>query len=74
MGSNGVRRGKVKWFHDKKGFGFVTGDDDGKDYFVHFSEIQSKGHKSLEDGQVVEFVPDTSPKGPVATKVTLVSL
>ena len=56
--------GVVKWFNDQKGFGFVSSG--GKDYFIHFKEIQSEGFKSLKEGEKVTFEPDTSPKGPVA--------
>ena len=47
--------GKVKWFNQEKGFGFITNDEDGKDIFVHFSAINAEGFKTLEEGQVVEF-------------------
>lgn len=63
-------QGTVKWFSDKKGFGFIAAD--GKDYFVHFKEIQSSGFKTLQDGDIVSFTPATSPKGAVATQVTKV--
>ena len=56
--------GVVKWFNDQKGFGFVASG--GKDYFIHFKEIQSEGFKSLTEGDKVEFEPQTSPKGPIA--------
>ena len=48
--------GKVKWFNQEKGFGFITNDEDGKDIFVHFSAINAEGFKTLEEGQVVEFL------------------
>merc|ERR1719410_2413031 len=49
-------KGVVKWFDPKKGFGFVSSEEDGQDYFVHFSSIEGQqGHRSLEDGDKVEF-------------------
>jgi cold shock protein len=57
--------GVVKWFSDGKGFGFVSAN--GKDYFIHFKEIQTDGFKSLKEGDKVRFEPSVSPKGPVAT-------
>ena len=60
--------GKVKWFNAKKGYGFVTGED-GKDVFVHFSDIVSKGFKTLKDGEEVTFDLVQSDKGPKATNV-----
>lgn len=61
--------GKVKWFNDKKGFGFITPDGGGKDLFVHHSEIQSDGFRTLAEGQAVEFEVIQDTKGPKATKV-----
>ena len=62
--------GKVKWFNDQKGFGFITPDDGNSDCFVHHSEIQGDGYKSLAEGESVEFELGEGPKGPQATKVT----
>ncbi len=61
--------GKVKWFDAKKGFGFVTPDDGGADLFVHFSNIEADGFKSLDEGQEVEFRVEEGRKGPQATNV-----
>ncbi len=60
--------GKVKWFNAEKGYGFIT-TEDGKDVFVHYSQIQSEGYKSLDEGQAVEFEINDGPKGPQATNV-----
>jgi cold shock protein len=60
--------GKVKWFNDSKGFGFVEVDD-GTDAFVHHSEIQGDGYKSLTEGEAVEFDVVQGDKGPKATNV-----
>jgi len=61
--------GTVKWFNPEKGFGFITPDEGGKDFFVHHSEIETSGFASLDEGQKVEFEVGDSPKGPCATKV-----
>ncbi|MDF1566302.1 MAG: cold-shock protein [Deltaproteobacteria bacterium] len=63
-------RGKVKWFNDAKGFGFIVGDDAGEDVFVHFSVIDMDGFKTLREGQEVEFEVVQGPKGLQASKVT----
>ncbi|AKN29925.1 cold-shock protein [Clostridium carboxidivorans P7] len=62
--------GTVKWFNGEKGFGFITGED-GKDVFVHFSQIKSEGYKSLEEGQEVSFDAVKGPKGLQAENVTI---
>ncbi|WP_299227083.1 cold-shock protein [Sulfurihydrogenibium sp.] len=61
--------GTVKWFDSKKGFGFITRDDNGQDIFVHFSAIQGSGFKNLEEGQKVRFEIVQDTKGPRADKV-----
>lgn len=61
--------GTVKWFNEKKGFGFISPDDGGDDLFVHHSEIKTKGFATLEEGQKVEFDVAAGPKGPRAANV-----
>jgi cold shock protein len=65
-----MQTGKVKWFNEEKGFGFISSE--GKDYFVYFKEIQTQGFKTLKEGQEVKFNAGTSPKGPCAKEVTIV--
>ena len=60
--------GKVKWFNAEKGYGFIS-TEDGKDVFVHYSQINSDGYKTLDEGQAVEFEINDGPKGPQATNV-----
>lgn len=66
-------KGKVKWFNAKKGFGFITREDDGTDIFVHFSAIQSEGYKKLRQEQEVEFDTEQGDKGPQAKDVKILS-
>ncbi|MDQ3405867.1 MAG: cold-shock protein [Actinomycetota bacterium] len=64
-----MAQGTVKWFNSEKGFGFIAQDDGGADVFVHYSEIQSNGFRSLEENQRVEFEVGQGQKGPQATNV-----
>lgn len=61
-------RGKVKWFNNAKGYGFI-GQEGGPDVFVHFSAIQTEGYKSLQEGDSVEFDISQGQKGPQAENV-----
>ena len=61
--------GTVKWFDNKKGYGFISASEGGKDLFVHMSEIQMEGFKTLKEGQKVEFEQGETDKGPCAKNV-----
>lgn len=61
-------RGKVKWFNDRKGYGFIT-TESGSDVFVHHTAIQADGYRTLAEGQEVEFEVESGPKGEQASKV-----
>ena len=63
--------GQVKWFNEKKGFGFIE-QDGGKDLFVHYTAIQGDGFKSLKEGQRVRFEIEETAKGPKAKNVQIV--
>ena len=63
-----MAQGTVKWFNGEKGFGFIS-QTEGPDVFVHFSEIEGSGYKSLEENQRVEFEVTQGPKGAQATRV-----
>ena len=64
-----MAKGKVKWFDERKGFGFITPDDGGEDLFVHHTNIMGQGFRSLSDGQEVEYEVGEGRKGPQATEV-----
>ena len=65
-----MNKGTVKWFNAEKGFGFITSEE-GKDLFVHFSEIQKDGFKTLEEGEKVTFEVKEGQKGPQAANVQI---
>ncbi|KAF3925308.1 hypothetical protein ABW20_dc0107855 [Dactylellina cionopaga] len=61
--------GKVKWFNSEKGYGFITPEDGGTDIFVHYSAIDGRGFRTLEEGQDVSYEITMGPKGLTATNV-----
>jgi CspA family cold shock protein len=63
-----MARGKVKWFNEQKGYGFIE-QDNGTDVFVHYSSVKGEGFKTLAEGQEVEFDVTQGPKGPKAENV-----
>ena len=64
-----MAQGIVKWFNDRKGYGFIS-QEDGNDVFVHFSSINAEGYKTLSEGDRVEFDIEESDRGPEAKNVT----
>ena len=64
-----TNRGTVKWFNSSKGFGFIEPQDGGSDVFVHYSEIDMDGYKTLDEGQQVEYELQDGDKGPKATTI-----
>ncbi len=69
-----MARGKVKWFSDAKGYGFIEPDEGSEDLFVHYSAIQGTGFKSLAENEIVEYEVEQGPKGPRAVNVARVGL
>jgi CspA family cold shock protein len=61
--------GKVKWFNENKGYGFILSDEGSRDIFVHYSEIRDDGYRTLAEGETVEYELMDSPKGPQAKSV-----
>lgn len=64
--------GKVKWFNEDKGFGFIEREDGGEDVFLHFSALSGSGFKTVQEDQRVEFIVVPGPKGPKAEDVTTI--
>lgn len=67
--SDALSIGKVKWFNNTKGFGFIAPEDGGEDIFVHYSVIKADGYKTLSEGQSVQYEITRGPKGLHATNV-----
>lgn len=74
MAKKDLMNGTVKWFDVRKGYGFISSDEDGVDCFVHFSNINMEGFKRLKAGQTVSFVQDEDEQGrTVAKEVTIIA-
>lgn len=69
LGEVKVESGTVKWFNPEKGFGFIEREN-GEDVFVHFSDINAEGYRTLDEGEVVSFEVEEGDRGPKATNVT----
>ena len=67
-----MQKGTVKWFDDKKGYGFIAPDEGGKDCFVHYTGVVGSGHRTLAEGQRVQFQIVSDDRGPKAENVTVV--
>jgi CspA family cold shock protein len=67
-----VVQGKVKWFNNQKGYGFITPENGSEDVFVHHNNIQMDGYKSLQEGQMVEFKTEQGNKGLQAVEVKVI--
>ncbi len=65
-------RGRVKWFNEDKGYGFIERDDGGEDVFLHFSALSQSGFKTIAEDTAVEFEVEQGPKGPKAANVVQV--
>ena len=72
MEVEGMAQGTVKWFNSEKGFGFIAPDGGAADVFVHYTEIQGDGYKSLAEGASVSYDGEQGPKGPAAANVQLI--
>jgi CspA family cold shock protein len=62
-------KGKVKWFNENKGYGFIQQESDGRDVFVHYSDIEGEGFRTLSEGELVEYEAAEGPKGLHARQV-----